>query len=300
MLLRELLGENRTLLMGILNVTPDSFSDGGMFVTIDKAVAHGEALCSAGADIIDVGGVSTRPFADPVSVDEEIARVIPVIKRLSQRVSAPISVDTSRAETAERAIEAGARIVNDIAALRFDPLLGDVVAEADLPVVLMHMQGTPETMQIRPAYDDVMGEIIDFLSGSIDLAVSKGIPRENIIVDPGIGFGKKVEHNLTIIRELSRLKSLGRPILVGASRKSFIGEVTGIKEPARRDTATLAVTALLVASGADIIRVHDVKRSTEVVRMVEGITDFPDRSSCRLNSPAIRSPRALPCGRLNT
>jgi dihydropteroate synthase len=279
MLLRELLGENRTLLMGILNVTPDSFSDGGMFVTIDKAVAHGEALCSAGADIIDVGGVSTRPFADPVSVDEEIARVIPVIKRLSQRVSAPISVDTSRAETAERAIEAGARIVNDIAALRFDPLLGDVVAEADLPVVLMHMQGTPETMQIRPAYDDVMGEIIDFLSGSIDLAVSRGIPHENIIVDPGIGFGKKVEHNLTIIRELSRLKSLGRPILVGASRKSFIGEVTGIKEPARRDTATLAVTALLVASGADIIRVHDVKRSTEVVRMVEGITDFPDRFS---------------------
>jgi len=279
MLLRELLGENRTLLMGILNVTPDSFSDGGMFVTIDKAVAHGEALCSAGADIIDVGGVSTRPFADPVSVDEEIARVIPVIKRLSQRVSAPISVDTSRAETAERAIEAGARIVNDIAALRFDPLLGDVVAEADLPVVLMHMQGTPETMQIRPAYDDVMGEIIDFLSGSIDFAVSRGIPRENIIVDPGIGFGKKVEHNLTIIRELSRLKSLGRPILVGASRKSFIGEVTGIKEPARRDTATLAVTALLVASGVDIIRVHDVKRSTEVVRMVEGITDFPDRSS---------------------
>jgi dihydropteroate synthase len=279
MLLLELLGENRTLLMGILNVTPDSFSDGGMFVTIDKAVAHGEALCSAGADIIDVGGVSTRPFADPVSVDEEIARVIPVIKRLSQRVSAPISVDTSRAETAERAIEAGARIVNDIAALRFDPFLGDVVAEADLPVVLMHMQGTPETMQIRPAYDDVMGEIIDFLSGSIDLAVSKGIPRENIIVDPGIGFGKKVEHNLTIIRELSRLKSLGRPILVGASRKSFIGEITGIKEPARRDTATLAVTALLVANGADIIRVHDVKRSTEVVRMVEGITDFPDRSS---------------------
>jgi dihydropteroate synthase len=279
MLLLELLGENRTLLMGILNVTPDSFSDGGMFVTIDKAVAHGEALCSAGADIIDVGGVSTRPFADPVSVDEEIARVIPVIKRLSQRVSAPISVDTSRAETAKRAIEACARIVNDIAALRFDPFLGDVVAEADLPVVLMHMQGTPETMQIRPAYDDVMGEIIDFLSGSIDLAVSKGIPRENIIVDPGIGFGKKVEHNLTIIRELSRLKSLGRPILVGASRKSFIGEITGIKEPARRDTATLAVTALLVANGADIIRVHDVKRSTEVVRMVEGITDFPDRSS---------------------
>jgi dihydropteroate synthase len=285
MLLLELLGENRTLLMGILNVTPDSFSDGGMFVTIDKAVAHGEALCSAGADIIDVGGVSTRPFADPVSVDEEIARVIPVIKRLSQRVSAPISVDTSRAETAKRAIEAGARIVNDIAALRFDPFLGDVVAEADLPVVLMHMQGTPETMQIRPAYDDVMGEIIDFLSGSIDLAVSKGIPRENIIVDPGIGFGKKVEHNLTIIRELSRLKSLGRPILVGASRKSFIGEITGIKEPARRDTATLAVTALLVANGADIIRVHDVKRSTEVVRMVEGIRisriDLLDR---RLNT----------------
>lgn len=271
MLLDELLEENRVLVMGILNVTPDSFSDGGLYIDLDKAVAQGEALEADGADIIDVGGVSTRPFSEPVSVEEEITRVIPVIKKLSQRVSIPISIDTSQAETANRAIEAGAVIVNDIGALRLDPALGSLVADADIPIILMHMKGTPRTMQISPHYDDVMGEIIDFLSDSINLAVSKGIQRENIIIDPGIGFGKTATHNLTIINELARLTSLERPILIGASRKAFIGEVLGEKEPAQRDIGTLAVTAASVMNGANIVRVHDVKRSVEIVRMTEAI-----------------------------
>jgi dihydropteroate synthase len=271
MLLDELLEENRVLVMGILNVTPDSFSDGGLYIDLDKAVAHGESLEADGADIIDVGGVSTRPFSEPVPVEEEIKRVISVIKKLSQRVSIPISIDTTRAEVANRAIEAGAVIVNDIGALRLDPALGSLVADADLPVILMHMRGIPKTMQISPHYDDVMGDIIDFLSDSINLAVSKGVRRENIIVDPGIGFGKTTAHNLTIIKELARLNSLERPILIGASRKAFIGEVLGEKEPARRDIGTLAVTAVSVMNGANIVRVHDVKRSVEIVRMAEAI-----------------------------
>jgi len=271
MLLDELLEENRVLVMGILNVTPDSFSDGGLYVDLDKAVVHGESLEADGADIIDVGGVSTRPFSEPVPVEEEIKRVVPVIKKLSQRVSIPISIDTTRAEVANRAIEAGAVIVNDIGALRLDPALGSLVADADIPIILMHMQGTPQTMQISPHYDDVMGDIIDFLSDSINLAVSKGIRRENIIIDPGIGFGKTANHNLTIIKELERLNSLERPILIGASRKAFIGEVLGVKEPARRDIGSLAVTAVSVMNGASIVRAHDVKRSVEVVRMAEAI-----------------------------
>jgi len=271
MLLNELLEENRVLVMGILNVTPDSFSDGGLYIDLDKAVAHGESLEADGADIIDVGGVSTRPFSEPVPVEEEIKRVVPVIKKLSQRVSIPISIDTTGAEVANRAIEAGAVIVNDIGALRLDPALGSLVADADIPIILMHMRGTPQTMQISPHYGDVMGDIIDFLSDSINLAVSKGIQRENIIIDPGIGFGKTADHNLIIIKELARLNSLERPILIGASRKAFIGEVLGVKEPARRDIGSLAVTAVSVMNGANIVRVHDVKRSVEIVRMAEAI-----------------------------
>lgn len=271
MLLDELLAEGRALVMGILNVTPDSFSDGGLYRDTDKAVEHGESLEADGADIIDVGGVSTRPFSEPVPVKEEIERVIPVIKKLSRRVSVPISIDTTRTEVARRAIEAGAVIVNDISALRFDPALGDMVADADLPIILMHMKGTPQTMQVNPQYNDVMAEIIDFLSDSINLALSKGIRRKNIIIDPGIGFGKTTAHNLTIIKELGRLNTLGRPILIGASRKAFIGEVSGEKSPPRRDIGTLAVTAASVMNGAHIVRVHDVKRSLEVVRMVEAI-----------------------------
>ena len=271
MRLDELLAEARILIMGILNVTPDSFSDGGLYIDLDRAVAHGEFLEANGADIIDVGGVSTRPFAEPVSAEEEMKRVIPVIKKLSQRVSIPISIDTTSARVAIKALETGAVMINDISSLRMDPSMGDVVACADVPIVLMHMQGTPQTMQIAPYYNDVIQEIIDFLSDSIDLACSKGIRREHIIVDPGIGFGKTVDHNLTIIKELGRFSVLGQPILIGASRKGFIGEVLGVDNPSQRDIGTLAVTAVSVMNGANIIRVHDVKRSAEVVRMAEAI-----------------------------
>jgi dihydropteroate synthase len=257
--------------MGILNVTPDSFSDGGLYTDLDQALAHGESLEADGADIIDVGGVSTRPFAKPVSAEEEMNRVIPVIKKLSQRVSIPISIDTTSANVASKAIEAGAAMINDIGALRLDPAMGDLVASADIPIVLMHMQGTPQTMQLSPYYNDVIGEIIDFLSDSISLALRGGIRRENIIIDPGIGFGKTVVHNLAIIKELARFSVLGRPILIGASRKAFIGEILGIPNPSQRDTGTLAVTAVSVMNGANIVRVHDVKWSVEVVRMAEAI-----------------------------
>lgn len=271
MRLDQLLATDRVLIMGILNVTPDSFSDGGLYIDLDRAVAHGESLEADGADIIDIGGVSTRPFAEPVSAEEEMKRVNPVIKKLSQRVSIPISIDTTRASVASKAIEAGAVMINDIGALRLDPAMGSLVASADVPIVLMHMQGTPQTMQISPYYNDVIGEIIDFLSGAINLALSRGIRRENIIVDPGIGFGKTVAHNLTIIKELARFNVLGRPILIGASRKAFIGNVLGVDNPSQRDTGTMAVTAISVMNGANIVRVHDVKRTVEVVRMAEAI-----------------------------
>jgi dihydropteroate synthase len=257
--------------MGILNVTPDSFSDGGLYIDLDQAVAHGKSLEADGADIIDIGGVSTRPFAAPVSAEEEMKRVIPVIKKLSQRVSIPISIDTTRASVANKAVEAGAVMINDISSLRLDSAMGDLVASADIPIVLMHMQGTPQTMQIRPYYKNVIGEVIDFLSDAVNLALSKGIRRENIIVDPGIGFGKTVAHNLTIIKDLVRFSALGRPILIGASRKAFIGNVLGVDTPSLRDTGTMAVTAVSVMNGANIVRVHDVKRSVEVVRMAEAI-----------------------------
>ncbi|MFH1076086.1 MAG: dihydropteroate synthase [Pseudomonadota bacterium] len=271
-MVNKLLLTSKTLVMGILNVTPDSFSDGGLYLDYDKAVAHGESLAADGADIIDVGGVSTRPFSEPVSQVEELNRVIPVIKKLSQRVSATISVDTFRAEVAAQAIASGAGMVNDIGSLRLDSQLGNVVAQADIPVVLMHMQGTPKTMQVNPIYcADVVKEILCFLSDSINLAIKTGIRKENIIVDPGIGFGKTIAHNLIIIKELERLQALGCPILIGASRKSFIGEVLGEKTPSQRDTGTMAVTAIAVMNGAKIVRVHDVKQTVNIVRMVEAI-----------------------------
>ena len=271
MRLDELLAEDRVLIMGILNVTPDSFSDGGLYIDIEQAVARGESLEADGADIIDVGGVSTRPFAKPVSAEEEMKRVIPVIKELSRCVSIPISIDTTCASVASKAIEAGAAMINDISALRLDTAMGNLAASADIPIVLMHMQGTPQTMQLHPCYNDVIGEVIDFLSDSINLALNRGIRRENIIVDPGIGFGKTLAHNLMIIKKLSRFSVLGRPILIGASRKAFIGNVLGIDNPSQRDIGTLAVTAVSVMNGANMIRVHDVKRSVEVVRMAEAI-----------------------------
>jgi dihydropteroate synthase len=217
---RLILGK-RTCIMGIVNVTPDSFSDGGKFFTLDDAVAQGQKLFEEGADILDIGGESTRPFSDEVSDEEEIRRVIPVIENLAARISIPISIDTTKAGVARRAIQAGASIINDVSALRLDHGIADVAAEYDVPVILMHMLGTPKTMQTDPVYDDLIKEIKEFLKNAMDYAESKGISKSKIIIDPGIGFGKTVEHNLLLIKHLHEFKTLDVPILIGLSRKAL-------------------------------------------------------------------------------
>lgn len=261
---------SRTLIMGILNVTPDSFSDGGLFFDLPRAVSHAREMIEAGADIIDIGGESTRPFSDPVPLDEELRRTIPVIKAIREFSNIPISIDTNKAEVARRALDAGADIVNDVSALRFDPEMADVVAERKVPVILMHMLGTPKTMQENPRYRSVVSEIIAFLDSRIEYALSKGINFDHIIVDPGIGFGKTVDHNLQIIRHLDAFHSLERPILLGASRKRFIGAILGTP-PEERETGLAAVNTYAIACGVHILRVHDVRFHSQVVRMAESI-----------------------------
>ena len=248
----------RTLLMGILNVTPDSFSDGGRYVSIEAALAHAKRLMEEGADIIDIGGESTRPGADPVPLEEELMRVIPVINAVRKELpNARISIDTYKAPVAERALEAGADMINDVSALQLDPRMAKVVAQADVPVVLMHMLRTPKTMQQSPTYQDVVGEIMQFLRERILWAMDQGMSEEKIIIDPGIGFGKKPEHNTEILRRLSELTVLKRPLLLGTSRKSFLGALT--KRPVeQRLEETIASVVIGVLHGADIVRVHDV------------------------------------------
>ncbi len=260
----------RTLIMGILNVTPDSFSDGGLYFDKEDALAHGEALAAAGADIIDIGGESSRPFSEPVPADEEIRRVVPVIEELTRRVSVPISIDTTRAEVARQALEAGAVMVNDTGALRLDPAMADLVAHADVPVVLMHMKGTPKTMQIDPHYEDVVGEVKSFLADVIDTAEEAGIRRDKIIVDPGLGFGKTVTHNLRLIKDLRALQPLGVPIMIGPSRKSFISKLLGPGDE-RREAGTQAAVAAAALNGAHIVRVHDAERTRETLKLVDAI-----------------------------
>ena len=266
-------------IMGILNCTPDSFSDGGKNMALQDAVAHGQRLIAEGADILDIGGESSRPGARPVSVEEELQRVIPVIEALSalphldSRVRGNdrlISVDTYRAEVARQALSAGAQMINDITALNGDPEMAAVVASAGCPVVLMHMQGTPQTMQAEPHYEDLIGELLDFFEARIRVAIDAGIEESQIIIDPGIGFGKTVAHNLTILKHLARLRSLGRPILLGASRKSVIGNVLNLPVESRLE-GSLATVCFGVANGANIVRVHDVKETVRAVRMVEAI-----------------------------
>jgi dihydropteroate synthase len=264
----------RTLIMGVLNVTPDSFSDGGKFLDVNKAVEHGRTMAGAGADIIDIGGESTRPGATPVSAEEEWRRVSPVIECLPDLV---VSVDTTKSIVAEKALAAGARIVNDISALRFDPRMIDVVRDTGAGVVLMHMQGAPQTMQQGPRYDDVVAEVASFLAERIALAMSRGLKKSQIAVDPGIGFGKTVEHNLQLLARLGEFGSLGCPVVVGTSRKSFLGKVlaaTGAKRTGEADTrlwGTAATVAWAVAQGTRVVRVHDVAEMSDVVRMVEAI-----------------------------
>jgi len=257
----------RTLIMGILNVTPDSFSDGGQFANVEAAVRHADAMWKEGADILDVGGESSRPGAIPVGVEEELQRVLPVIERLRAPL---VSVDTTKAVVAERALAAGARIVNDISALRQDPGMVDVVRAAGAGVVLMHMQGTPETMQNHPRYANVTGEVREFLAERIAWAEAHGIRKTQIAVDPGIGFGKTVEQNLELLAQLESLRSLGCPVLVGASRKSFLGKTLG-RDASERLAGSLAVAAWAVAHHAGVLRVHDVKETVDVARMMEAI-----------------------------
>ncbi len=264
----------RTLIMGVLNVTPDSFSDGGNFLDVNTAVQHAREMARAGADIIDIGGESTRPGATPVSAEEELRRVLPVVERLRDLV---VSVDTTKSVVAEQALAAGARIVNDISALRFDPRMVDVVRDMGAGVVLMHMQGAPQTMQQSPRYDDVVAEVRSFLAERIALAVSQGLKKSQIAVDPGIGFGKTVEHNLQLLARLGEFGSLGCPVVVGTSRKSFLGKVlaaTGARHASGADArlwGTAATVAWAVAQGARVVRVHDVAEMLDVVRMVEAI-----------------------------
>lgn len=260
--------------MGILNITPDSFSDGGKFVTEKQILSQVKTMVEAGADIVDVGGESTRPFAQPVEVDEELNRVIPAIQIIRQHYTIPLSIDTTKAEVARRAIEAGADIINDISALRFDQEMIAVVRDHNVPVIIMHMQGTPADMQINPEYGDVMTQTVAFLQERIDWATERGVNRDRIIIDPGIGFGKTVTHNLTILKHLADLKKLNCPILVGHSRKSFIGKILD-NEADDRDMVSAALSAICIMSGASIVRVHDVGKTVQTVRLAEAILDSP-------------------------
>lgn len=266
----------RTLLMGILNITPDSFSDGGMFYKKpQQAIEFALKMEENGADIIDIGGESTRPSAKVIPLEEELRRVIPVIKILNRRLKIPISIDTRKAKVAKEAIEAGASIVNDVSGLRGDVGMKKVIARYGVPVIIMHMKGTPRTMQKRPVYKDLISEIIDYLEESIRLAQKSGVSLENIIIDPGIGFGKTVEHNLIILKNLYQFKILGRPIMVGTSRKSFIGKILNL-EVGERIFGTIASCVLAVINGANILRVHDVKEVKQAIKLIDAIREAKD------------------------
>ena len=260
------------VVVGILNVTPDSFSEGGDFFDPGAAAEHAAAMLDEGADMLDVGGESTRPGSDPVSQEEEIRRVVPVLKRiLSVRPEAVISVDTYRSGTAKAALEAGASLVNDVTALRGDPGMVSLIEEAACPVILMHMQGEPKTMQKEPNYQDVVGEVRDFLAERAEFAVAAGVRLENIIVDPGIGFGKNLEHNLALLRNLDALVDLGFPVLIGTSRKSFVGRITGVQEARDRVFGTVATTVLAFEQGATFFRVHDVRANRQALAVAEAV-----------------------------
>ncbi|QSQ25303.1 dihydropteroate synthase [Pyxidicoccus parkwayensis] len=263
---------SRTYVMGIVNVTPDSFSDGGRFFDAEAAIAHGVALAEAGADLLDVGGESTRPGAQAVGEEEEVARVLPVIQGLRARTSVPLSVDTTKAAVAREALKAGAHLVNDVTGFTADPQLPRVVAEAGAACCLMHIQGTPATMQQAPRYDDLVDDVLAFLEGAEARAVAAGIARERILLDPGIGFGKTFDHNLFLLRRLGELRVLGRPLLLGTSRKGFLGKLTGGKPAAERLAATLgSVAAMAVLGGADVVRVHDVAEARDALAVADAI-----------------------------
>ena len=258
------------LVMGVLNVTPDSFSDGGRFFDTDKAIGHGINMADSGAAIIDIGGESTRPGAKMVSTNEQIKRVVPVIKELCKKVSVPISIDTYNFEVARAALNVGAAMINDITALS-DEQVGKLAAQHRVPVVLMHIQGTPATMQIEPRYKDVVGEVLEFLLARAKRAEEIGISKDMIFIDPGIGFGKAVEHNLLLLKNIREFVDTGYRVCIGTSRKSFIGKITGKENPGERIFGTAATVALCVAAGVSIVRVHDVAEMIDVVKVANAV-----------------------------
>ena len=260
----------QTLLMGVLNVTPDSFSDGGLFLDREKAIAQGLKMVEEGADLIDIGGESTKPGSKPLGLEEELRRVIPVIEALAKEVDVPISIDTYKSTVAKKAIEAGAQMINDISGLHFDPDLAHVASKEDVPLILMHTRGTPETMQKDVHYESLLSEILQYLRGSIQRAESAGLDPEQIIIDPGIGFGKTLEDNLLIIKNLQELRILGKPILLGTSRKSFIGKILHA-EVTERLEGTLSSIAIGVLNGAHIIRCRDVLEAKKAISIADAI-----------------------------
>ena len=259
---------DRPLIMGVLNVTPDSFSDGGVFFDVRTALEHAKRMVAEGADIIDVGGESTRPGAEPVSVDEELRRVVPVVKELLNCVQVPISIDTMKPEVADACLKLGVHMLNDVTGLRDDRMV-EVAARHNVPVIIMHMLGDPQMMQTHPDYKDVVKEVKQYLKKQADRAQAAGINQ--IIIDPGIGFGKTVEHNVQLIKHIAEFKKLGYPVLMGVSRKSFIGKILGTDDPAQRLEGTLAAVTACVLNGADILRVHDVKECVRAVKIAEAI-----------------------------
>lgn len=268
----------KTCIMGILNATPDSFSDGGRFNTFETAVKQGLKLVKDGAGILDIGGESSRPFAEPVSEQEELDRVIPVIEKLAPMIDIPISIDTVKSKVAREALNAGAAIINDISAFEKDPAMADLAVETEAPVILMHMRGTPETMQIDPSYNDLMLEITAYLEKRAAFAIQKGIEKSKIILDPGIGFGKTVHHNLVLINHLEKINALGFPVLMGPSRKSFIQNVLNRNSESpvgpddiRTEYGTMASAAACILNGAHIIRVHDVEKLTSFTQIIDSI-----------------------------
>jgi dihydropteroate synthase len=264
------------ILMGVVNVTPDSFSDGGDFLEPDVAASAALEMEAAGVDLIDIGGESTRPGSQPVSVLRQIERVVPVVEAIRRVSSNTLSIDTTRAAVAQAALDAGANLINDISAGREDEEMFPLVARRGVPIILMHMQGTPATMQDNPAYNNVAIEVELFLRERMNAAIAAGIKRRNILVDPGIGFGKNLDHNLTLLRELKGLRRLGRPVVIGTSRKGFIGKITGESDPKRRQFGTAATIAWSIANGAAIVRVHDVEPMVQVTKMMRAMMNNKD------------------------
>ena len=274
---REVRCRDRPLIMGIVNVTADSFYDGGRYAKPEQALAHALALVEQGADILDIGAESTRPGAHPVSEQDELARVIPVVAELARQVTIPISVDTTKSRVARLALDAGASIINDVSALRFDTEMAAVIAQSGGGLILMHMQGTPETMQQAPQYDSVVAEVLHFLEERMQVAMEAGIAKTNIVLDPGIGFGKLLVHNLDLLNQLSSFAMLNRPLLVGLSRKAFIGQIVD-RSVEHREWGTAAAVALAVDRGAHILRVHDVAMMADVVKVAAAVTSRPASS----------------------